>query len=73
MEQWTFLQFPAPYWISNRAHAITRLGLTRCHSGFGPLADLDPWSKSASGYGPPRSKSASGFGLPSADLDPQQN
>ena len=60
-EQWTFLQFPAPYWISNRAHTITRLGLTRCHSRFGPPADLDPRSKSASGYGPPPpSKSFSG-------------
>ena len=62
MEQWTFLQFPAPYWISNRAHTITRLGLTRCHSGFEPPADLDPRSKSASGYGPPGPN-------PLADLD----
>ena len=28
-QEQTFLQFPAPYWISNRAHTITRLGLTR--------------------------------------------
>ena len=39
----------------------------RCHSGFGPpgpdpLADLDPRSKSTSGYGPPL-----------ADLDPPEN
>ena len=31
----------------------------RCHSGFGPPADLGPRSKSACGYGPPF-----------ADLDP---
>ena len=35
----------------------------RCHSGFGPLADLDSRSKSASGYGPPGPN-------PLADMDP---
>ena len=35
--QQTFLQFPAPYWISNHAHTITRLGLTR---RFFQTADL---------------------------------
>ena len=34
----------------------------RCHSGFEPPADLDPRSKSVSGYGPPF-----------ADLDPLPN
>ena len=63
-------------WISNRPHGWgwpgvpadldpPRFGLP----GPNPLADMDPRSKSASGYGPPpRSKSVSRFGPP-----PQQN
>ena len=47
--------------IGLRKSTAKELNSSRCHSGFGRPADLDPpRSKSASGYGPP----------PFADLDP---
>ena len=41
------------YCISTRKSTSPLFEYCRCHSGFGPPADLDPRSKSASGYGPP--------------------
>ena len=41
--KWTFLQFPAPSWLSNRAHTITRLELTR---RFFQTAELLTFSRS---------------------------
>ena len=50
-------------WKNNRAARSYEQVCALCLSGFGPPLELDPRSKSASGYGPPGP-------YPLADLDP---